>query len=95
MAKQKGNLLHCLSMTKHHVGSHKLQLMAFSEGINIDNVGYRFKLVEENMVNAIAQLEKMIAAAKKANCQEVLDALNEQIEVGHNWPGSASKSADL
>lgn len=94
MAKQKGPLIYCLIKTRSHVSPNFLQTMALAEGINISNIGYRFKLVEENMINAIAQLKKVIAAAEKANCQEVLDALNEQIEVDHNFPEPTPKPAN-
>jgi hypothetical protein len=62
--------------------------MVAANAFTVEDIEYRFKLVEENMNAAIDQLIKIEEAAKRSGCQEVLDALNEDIEFGHDFPDS-------
>lgn len=84
MAKAKMSLLRCLQLTQHHVMPNKVAVMAVLGKLTTETVEYRFKLVQENMQSAIDQLTKIQKIAEEVGCREILDALKEPIEAGHD-----------
>lgn len=86
MAKQKGTLVKCLNMTKHHVGKDKVNSFVYAGEFTPETVEYRFGLVRANIDAALDQIEKVRAAAESKGCTEVLEALDDAtLEFGHDY----------
>ncbi len=81
MAKEKGDLVDCLTLTLHHVAPHKPGIMAIG-GSHIETslVRHQFKRITAEVTLAIEHIKKIRAAAEQADCKEVLTVLDEVLE---------------
>ncbi len=85
MAKNTGTIDECLTMTIHHVGPHKAGLMSGGDSsIPTGAVRSRFQLVTDNLTAAQETLRAVREALESGNLSGALEALNQQIEFGHN-----------
>jgi hypothetical protein len=84
MAKERGTLAQCLAMTRHHVTREKVHLMDATGALTVKDVGYRFKLVDDNLKAAEKKLTELANAAKRGDIKAVLKALSDPIEFGHD-----------
>jgi hypothetical protein len=84
MAKERGTLAQCLATTRHHVDRQKVYLMDAAGALTVKDVGYRFKLVDDNLKAAEQKLVEVANAAKRGDLKAVLKALSDPIEFGHD-----------
>ena len=85
MPKEKGNIEASLSKTLHHVESHKAVLMSTFGFVEEDLVAYRFKLVHDKFRPVVQKIKEIRTAAERGDCQAVLEALNAEVEFGHDF----------
>lgn len=83
MAREKGDLLDCLTKLAHHVAPHKPRLM-LGAGCSIDELQYRFNLIREEAEIAEKQVARMKQVAEEKGYKEILDIINEEVEYGHD-----------
>lgn len=83
MAKNKGNLLSCLTKLIHHVAPHKVALM-FGVGCTEDDLSYRFNLIRTEAEIVKQQIIRIKEVAERKNYEEVLNIINEELEYGHD-----------
>ena len=86
MAKQLASIGKCVQYTMHHVEPSKIRLMLGAGAFNPEQVGYRFKLVQDNCQAILVQLGKIREAAEKAGATDVLRLIDEQtVPWGHDY----------
>ena len=91
----KGNILDCLRMARHHVDSHKADLMQVAGVLfgDMPVMRYRSRILREELDEAISRIERIKEIAEQQHLQEIIDILSEEFEFGHDLGGVSEEDS--
>ena len=83
MARNKGELLHCINATLHHLCPVNIRNFFIMQK-DVDAQVYRLELIRDEVETVKKQVEKIKKIAEEKRYQEILDILKEEVEFGHD-----------